>query len=53
MVRSSRGVSLRYVDSWLERRFALSEDLPLVAEEFLPREKDTAAVAVDDTRPDR
>jgi serine/threonine-protein kinase HipA len=52
MVRSSRGVSLRYADSWLERGFALSEDLPLVAEEFLPGEKDTAAGAVDDARPD-
>lgn len=27
MVRSSRGVSLRYADSWLEHGFALSEDL--------------------------
>lgn len=53
MVRSSRGVSLQYAQSWLERGFALSEDLPLVAEEFLPGEKDTAAGAVDDARPDR
>jgi serine/threonine-protein kinase HipA len=53
MVRSSRGVSLRYAPSWLERGFALSEDLPLVAEDFLPKEKDTAAGAVDDARPDR
>jgi serine/threonine-protein kinase HipA len=53
MVRSSRGVSLRYADSWLEHGFALSEDLPLVAEEFFPGEKDTAAGAVDDARPDR
>ena len=52
-VRSLRGVSLRYDDSWLGRGFALSEDLPLIAQEFLPREKDTAAGAVDDARPDR
>ena len=53
MVRSSRGVSLHYAPAWLERGFALSEDLPLVAGEFLPRDKDTAAGAVDDARPDR
>jgi serine/threonine-protein kinase HipA len=53
MLRASRGVSLRYADEWLARGFALSEDLPLLAEEFLPREKDTAAGAVDDARPDR
>ena len=52
-VRTQRGVSLRYADEWIEHGFALSEDLPLVAEEFLPREKDTAAGAVDDARPDR
>lgn len=54
MVRTSRGVSLRYDDSWIARGFALSEDLPLLAgEEFLPHERDTAAGAVDDARPDR
>jgi serine/threonine-protein kinase HipA len=53
MMRTLRGVSLRYADSWLHRGFALSEDLPLLAEEFLPRERDTAAGAVDDARPDR
>lgn len=52
-VRTQRGVSLRYAESWLERGFALSEDLPLLDEEFLPREKDSAAGAVDDARPDR
>jgi serine/threonine-protein kinase HipA len=52
-VRTQRGVSLRYADEWIEHGFALSEDLPLLAEEFLPREKDTAAGAVDDARPDR
>jgi hypothetical protein len=52
LVRASRGVSLRYADAWLERGFALSEDLPLIAEEFLPPDE-TAAGAVDDARPDR
>ena len=51
-VAHSRGVSLRYAE-WLARGFALSEDLPLLDEEFLPREKDSAAGAVDDARPDR
>ncbi|HEX6707596.1 MAG TPA: HipA domain-containing protein [Albitalea sp.] len=53
MVRTQRGVSLQYDRAWLERGFALSEDLPLVDQEFLPHEKDTAAGAVDDARPDR
>jgi len=53
LVRASRGVSLQYSDGWLERGFPLSEDLPLVAEEFLPADKETAAGAVDDARPDR
>jgi serine/threonine-protein kinase HipA len=53
-VRSSRGVSLRYSDEWCARGFALSEDLPLLGgHEFFPRERDTAAGAVDDARPDR
>ncbi len=53
-VRSLRGVSLVYGDEWTERGFALSEDLPVIAgQEFLPRERDTAAGAVDDARPDR
>jgi serine/threonine-protein kinase HipA len=53
MLRTSRGVSLRYAQEWLERGFALSEDLPLIDEEFLPAAKDTVAGAVDDARPDR
>ena len=48
-----RGVSLRYTPAWLRSGFALSEDLPLVDMEFIPREKDTAAGAVDDARPGR
>jgi serine/threonine-protein kinase HipA len=53
LVRSTQGVSLRYVDSWLQRGFPLSEDLPLIDEEFLPAEKGAAVGAVDDARPDR
>lgn len=53
LVRSAQGVSLRYAESWLQRGFPLSEDLPLIAEEFLPAEKGSAAGAVDDARPDR
>jgi len=53
LVRSTQGVSLRYVESWLREGFPLSEDLPLIAQEFLPTERGTAAGAVDDARPDR
>src|SRR5580700_5415498 len=53
LIRSSQGVSLRYTDLWLRRGFALSEDLPLIDEEFLPQEKGVAVGAVDDARPDR
>jgi serine/threonine-protein kinase HipA len=52
-VRTSRGVSLRYDDAWLRDGFALSEDLPLLPQVFLPPQRDTAAGAVDDARPDR
>ena len=48
-----RAVSLRYAPGWLQSGFALSEDLPLVDELFVPRDKDCAAGAVDDARPDR
>jgi serine/threonine-protein kinase HipA len=53
LVRSSQGVSLRYTADWLQRGFQLSEDLPLIAQEFLPAEKGSAVGAVDDARPDR
>ena len=53
MVRTLKGVSLAYAPQWLASGFALSEDLPLVAGEFFPHEKETAAGAVDDARPDR
>ncbi len=52
-VPSMRGVSLRYDAHWLAQGFALSEDLPLLDQVFLPLHKDTAAGAVDDARPDR
>lgn len=53
LVRSTQGVSLSYADSWLQQGFALSEDLPLIDQEFLPTERNTAVGAVDDARPDR
>lgn len=53
LVMNRRGVSLKYVESWLNAGFPLSEDLPLIDVEHLPREKDMAAGAVDDARPDR
>jgi serine/threonine-protein kinase HipA len=53
LVRSLQGVSLQYSDDWIERGFQLSEDLPLIDQEFLPTEKSAAAGAVDDARPDR
>jgi serine/threonine-protein kinase HipA len=52
--RAQRGVSLLYDAGWLANGFALSEDLPLLAgQEFFPLQKDRAAGAVDDARPDR
>ena len=48
-----RGVSLTYAPGWLRQGIALSEDLPLSDIEHLPKEKDAAAGAVDDARPDR
>jgi serine/threonine-protein kinase HipA len=53
LIRSTQGVSLRYLDSWLGQGFSLSEDLPLINQEFLPVERGTAVGAVDDARPDR
>src|ERR1700737_3086668 len=53
LLRSTQGVSLRYAEPWLRRGFSLSEDLPLIDEEFLPEEKGVAVGAVDDARPDR
>lgn len=53
LVRTTRGVSLRYAPEWLDRGFPLSEDLPLIGEERLPTEPGIAIGAVDDARPDR
>lgn len=53
LAAGGRAVSLRYSPDWLRSGFALSEDLPLTGDLFAPREKDCAAGAVDDARPDR
>ena len=53
LVRSNQGVSLRYLAHWLEHGAALSEDLPLTDQEFLPAQRNMAVGAVDDARPDR
>ncbi len=52
LLRATRGVSLQYGEAWLRHGFALSEDLPLTDLEHRPVERDTAAGAVDDARPD-
>lgn len=49
----NRKVSLSYDATWLHDGFALSEDLPLLPDEFIPFDKDCAAGALDDARPDR
>ncbi len=58
LVAAGKGVSLHYGPEWLASGFALSEDLPLVDNEFLPPGRLTgdaprAVGAVDDARPDR
>lgn len=53
MARTLKGVSLVYAPQWLAAGFSLSEDLPLSAGEFFPRDKETAVGAIDDARPDR
>jgi serine/threonine-protein kinase HipA len=58
LVSAGKGVSLRYDKEWLATGFALSEDLPLVDNEFLPpgrlgADAQRAVGAVDDARPDR
>lgn len=53
LLRATRGVSLQYQETWLRNGFALSEDLPLTDLEHRPVERDAAAGAVDDARPDR
>jgi serine/threonine-protein kinase HipA len=58
LVAAGKGVSLQYDSSWIESGFALSEDLPLSDQEFLPQGRlqaggAMAVGAVDDARPDR
>lgn len=53
LFRPLKGVSLRYATGWLASGFPLSENLPLIPQELLPNEPETAAGAVDDARPDR
>jgi serine/threonine-protein kinase HipA len=53
LVMGHRSVGLRYADEWLKSGFALSQDLALRRGLFVPAEKDAAAGAVDDARPDR
>jgi serine/threonine-protein kinase HipA len=53
LVSGGRSVALQYSPAWLASGFALSEDLPLTRDLFVPAGKDTAAGAVDDARPDR
>jgi len=58
LVSAGKGVSLHYGEEWLATGFALSEDLPLVDNEFLPpgrlaADMQRAVGAVDDARPDR
>jgi serine/threonine-protein kinase HipA len=53
LLHATRGVSLQYAAGWLRDGFALSEDLPMTDIERRPLERDAAAGAVDDARPDR
>lgn len=58
LVAAGKGVSLHYAADWLVNGFALSEDLPLVDNEFFPPGRLIASApravgAVDDARPDR
>ncbi len=48
-----RKVGLKYDATWVQHGLTLSDDLPLARGIFLPKERDIAAGAVDDTRPDR
>jgi len=58
LAAAGKGVSLHYAADWLTHGFALSEDLPLVDNEFIPPGRLSASApravgAVDDARPDR
>ena len=48
-----QSVAMRYGERWLADGFALSEDLPLVDQLHVPKEKKAVAGAVEDARPDR
>lgn len=52
LVRSLQGASLEYTENWLQDGFALSQDLPLIRQVFLPAERGAAAGAMDDARPE-
>lgn len=53
LAHGGRGVSFQYDPEWRKAGFALSEDLPLTSDLFVPRERDVAPGAIDDARPDR
>ena len=46
LAAGGRAVSLRYAPDWLRAGFALSEDLPLTGELFVPREKDLSLIHI-------
>ncbi|HUD33067.1 MAG TPA: HipA N-terminal domain-containing protein, partial [Variovorax sp.] len=50
---NGQAVALRYEPQWLRRGYALSEDLPLVDDLFVPTRRQEAAGAVEDARPGR
>ena len=53
LTEGNRKVGLEYSADWLRHGFPLSEDLPLGRGVYVPKERDMAAGAVDDARPDR
>ncbi|MEO6276395.1 type II toxin-antitoxin system HipA family toxin [Roseateles sp.] len=53
LTEGNRKVGLEYSADWLQHGFPLSEDLPLGRGVYVPKERDMAAGAVDDARPDR
>ena len=53
LAENNRKVGLAYDENWLQKGFALSDDLPLANSLYLPKELDAAAGAVNDARPDR
>jgi serine/threonine-protein kinase HipA len=53
LAHGARGVSFQYTPEWRKAGFALSEDLPLTSDLFVPRDRDVAPGAIDDARPDR